>query len=215
MWQMILTWFRGIRLLRHPVLVRDLGERLRRLREIEAIRIRFPQSTLSDGVVLAGYREGSLDLAPSAGIAQGSILAFGSESNGFGAIRIGGGSWVGEYNNLRACGGGNIVIGTDCLVSQFCTLVAGNHSAAAERPIIEQGVDPRRLGVTLNDDVWLGAGTTILPGVVVGRGAVIGANSVVNCDIPPYEIWAGSPARRIGNRQERPPGVVEAAVNKA
>jgi acetyltransferase-like isoleucine patch superfamily enzyme len=208
MWQMVLTWLRGIRLLRDPILVRELGRQLFRLREIEGIRNQFPQSIISDQLVLVGYRFGNLDLAPLAGISHGSILAFGSESNGVGSIRIGRGTWLGEYNNLRACGGGNIVIGANCLISQFCTLVAGNHASDPERQIIEQGVDPTRLGVTIEDDVWLGAGTIVLPGVVVGQGAIVGANSVVNSSIPEYEIWAGSPARRVGSRRESSPSVV-------
>lgn len=54
--------------------------------------------------------------------------------------------------------------------------------------------------VTIGKDVWIGRGVTILKGVTIGDGAVIGANSVVTNDIPPYEIWAGVPARFIKKR---------------
>jgi acetyltransferase-like isoleucine patch superfamily enzyme len=208
---MIRNWLRGLALLRHPELVASLGGQLTRLREIGSIRREAPQSKFSDRVVLIGYLRERFELGPSATVSDGSILAFGDELNGFGSIRIGRRSWLGEYNNLRACGGGNIVIGADCLISQFCTLIAGNHAAAADRPIVEQGVDPARLGVTLDDDVWLGAGVIVLPGVTIGRGAIVGANSVVNRNVPPYEIWAGSPARQIGSRQQCPSGVVRMA----
>lgn len=52
-----------------------------------------------------------------------------------------------------------------------------------------------RLKIVVEDDVWIGANATILPGVRIGRGAIIGAGTVVNQDVPPY--IAGAPARFI------------------
>ena len=54
--------------------------------------------------------------------------------------------------------------------------------------------------VTIEDDVWIGAGSIILPGVTIGTGAIVGAGSVVKRDVPSYAIVAGSPARQIGTR---------------
>ncbi|WP_019987883.1 acyltransferase [Rudanella lutea] len=51
--------------------------------------------------------------------------------------------------------------------------------------------------VRIEDDVFIGAHSTILKGVTIGRGAVIGAGSVVSRTVPPYEIWAGNPAKFI------------------
>lgn len=45
----------------------------------------------------------------------------------------------------------------------------------------------------------IGAGSVILPSLTIGEGAMVGAGSVVTKDIPPYEIWAGNPAKRIGS----------------
>ena len=52
----------------------------------------------------------------------------------------------------------------------------------------------------IGNDVWIGCNSTILRGVVVGDGAVIGANSLVNKDVPPYAIVVGSPAKIIKYR---------------
>jgi galactoside O-acetyltransferase len=49
--------------------------------------------------------------------------------------------------------------------------------------------------VEVDDDVWLGAGAVVLPGVHIGRGAVVGAGAVVTRDVPPFSIVAGVPAR--------------------
>ena len=52
----------------------------------------------------------------------------------------------------------------------------------------------------IGNDVWIGSNVSILRGVTIGDGAVIGAGAVVTHDIAPYEIWAGVPAKRIGQR---------------
>lgn len=56
------------------------------------------------------------------------------------------------------------------------------------------------LNIIIKSDVWIGSGVTIISGVTIGVGAVIGAGSVVTHDVPPYEIWAGNPAKKIRNR---------------
>lgn len=51
--------------------------------------------------------------------------------------------------------------------------------------------------VVIEDEVWIGAGVTILPGVKIGRCSIIGAGSVVTSDVEPYSIYVGSPAKKI------------------
>ena len=55
--------------------------------------------------------------------------------------------------------------------------------------------------IVIKDDVWLGSNVTILKGVTIGEGAVIAAGSVVNKDLEPYSINAGTPSKVIGYRE--------------
>jgi acetyltransferase-like isoleucine patch superfamily enzyme len=54
--------------------------------------------------------------------------------------------------------------------------------------------------VEIGDRAWIGARAIILPGVRIGEGAVVGAGAVVTRDVGPFEIVAGNPARKIGER---------------
>jgi acetyltransferase-like isoleucine patch superfamily enzyme len=197
---MMRSWIRGLMLLRSPELVRELGEQQRRLLELEALRGSCPGARISSGVRLLGHAPGRIEIGAESSVSEGTILSCGDEANGYGRIEIGANTWLGQYNNLRA-GGGAIRIGRDCLLSQFCTIVASNHGVARSATIRSQDPDASRRGVTIGDDVWLGAGAVVLPGVALGRGAVIAANAVVTHDVPAYEIWGGVPARRIGTRE--------------
>lgn len=58
-----------------------------------------------------------------------------------------------------------------------------------------------RLGdVVIEEDVFIGVGSIICNSVTIGKGAIIGAGSIVTKNIPPYQVWAGNPARYIKNR---------------
>ena len=56
--------------------------------------------------------------------------------------------------------------------------------------------------IVIGDDSWIGARVTILPGVNLGRGVIIGANSLVIHDCPPFTVWAGSPARLLHKMEQ-------------
>lgn len=73
--------------------------------------------------------------------------------------------------------------------------------------ILTHFLDPTQKGrmfrmgkVVIEDDVFIGCNTVICNAVTIGKGAIIGAGSIVTKDIPPYEVWAGNPARYIKDR---------------
>lgn len=68
--------------------------------------------------------------------------------------------------------------------------------------------------IVVEDEVWIGADVTILPGVHIGRCAVIGAGSVVTGDVEAYHIYAGVPARKIRDIRTGEPGAVKQAGEK-
>ena len=112
---------------------------------------------------------------------------------------------------------GNVRIGANCIFSYNIYAATGMH-VIRERPswLIKDQDDAfatERLGETvwIDDDVWIGWGVYIRSGSHVGRGAVIGANAAVMSDVEPYAIYAGAPARKIGQRLDfAPPREIDA-----
>lgn len=92
----------------------------------------------------------------------------------------------------------NVKIGDDCLLAPFVYIVDSNHGINKNELINLQKneVNP----IVIENDVWIASNVTILKGVTIGEGSVIAANSVVNQNIPPYEVWGGTPAKKIKNR---------------
>lgn len=56
--------------------------------------------------------------------------------------------------------------------------------------------------ITIHNDAYVGANCTLMPGVTIGEGAVVGANALVNKDLEPWGIYVGSPAKKIGEREK-------------
>ena len=94
---------------------------------------------------------------------------------------------------------GKITIGDYCMIANNCNLIATNHGYLDNiKPMFIQDVYGGP--ITLEEDVWLGANVVVCPNVKIGRGAIIGANSVVTKDIEPFSIAGGIPAKHIKYR---------------
>jgi len=79
-------------------------------------------------------------------------------------------------------------------IAAFVRLLTDNHSIENVRA----RVGPVRYDpIVVEDGAWIGAGATVLPGRRIGKGAIVGAGSVVARDVPPNTVWAGNPARML------------------
>lgn len=91
-----------------------------------------------------------------------------------------------------------ITVGDNCLIASGCKFVDHSHGFKLDMLINSQ--KGSREEIIIESDVWLGCNAIILEGVKIGQGAIIGASSLVNKSIPANEIWAGIPAKKIGER---------------
>jgi acetyltransferase-like isoleucine patch superfamily enzyme len=94
------------------------------------------------------------------------------------------------YCTLKISVGNNVKIGGNCVCydTDFHSL---NFLERRDRKLDSE--KSKSLPVVIEDDVFIGAHSTILKGVTIGKGSIIGAGSVVSKSIPPNEIWGGNP----------------------
>lgn len=113
------------------------------------------------------------------------------------ALSIDDNSGIGEFSEIY----GDVRIGKNVMMGTNCIIYTRNHRFdRLDIPMCEQGFDMVK-PVIIEDDVWIGGRVTILPGVHVGTGVVIGAGAVVTKDVPEYSVIAGVPARIVKKRK--------------
>lgn len=118
-------------------------------------------------------------------------------------LSYGGNIEIGNYSSINPYtmiyGQGNITIGSYVRIAAHCVLIPSNHIFSdISKPIYQQGLVNK--GIVVEDDVWIGCGVRILDGVVIAKGCVIGAGSVVTDSTEPYGIYVGVPAKKIKSR---------------
>lgn len=113
-------------------------------------------------------------------------------------VSIGENCSFGDYLHLTCIN--KITVGNNVLTGRWVTITDNSHGTT-DLPSLHEPPIHRRLyckgPVTIGNNVWIGDKATILPGVTIGDGAVVAANSVVTKDIPPYSVAAGNPAKII------------------
>jgi serine acetyltransferase len=147
-----------------------------------------PKSTIQMPVVVHGSRR----------IAIGADVFLGADSwlNVLGEqalLEIGDGTRISGHCVISAVD--HVRLGRHVLLGRNVFITDHNHGTTEPNtPIGDQDLQSIAL-VYIEDNVWLGQHSVILPGVRVGRGAVVGANSVVLDDVPPRSVVVGAPAR--------------------
>ena len=95
---------------------------------------------------------------------------------------------------------GKLIVKKYSSIAADCTVITQNHKSTVSIP--QSWLDVNHINdvekdMIIEEDVWVGHGTTLLYGARLGRGCIVGANSLVNKEIPPYAVVAGCPAKII------------------
>jgi acetyltransferase-like isoleucine patch superfamily enzyme len=109
------------------------------------------------------------------------------------------GSNFGVNSGCYINGLGGIEFGSYVLLGSNVTISSGLHSIDdAFPPVFSRQSIPKK--IIICDDVWIGSGAIIMPGVYIAKGTVIGANAVVTKDTEEYSVMVGSPAKKLRSR---------------
>jgi acetyltransferase-like isoleucine patch superfamily enzyme len=193
-------------------------------RWLAALRAAVSGARVHPSAALLGARS-QIHLGRGATIGQRCVL----RADGRGEVTLDAGVWLARDVEIetetqvrigarttvqRRCSiNGTTRVGADCIFAPDVFVSSGTHPFRhiPHLPIREQEQRLAASGasadapVWIQDDCWIGAHAVIAPGVTIGKGCVIGANSVVTRDVPPYTVAAGVPARVIGHRLEWTP----------
>jgi acetyltransferase-like isoleucine patch superfamily enzyme len=128
-----------------------------------------------------------------------------------GSIKIGSYCYVGDHTRIWSATG--VTIGNQVLIAHSVNIhdndshpqsASHRHHQAVEIfagcdfDMTDVGMAP----IVIDDDVWIGFNSAIMKGVTIGKGAIIGAATVITKDVPPYAIMVGNPARQVGTSSE-------------
>ena len=152
----------------------------------------------------------NVEIDPRAFIARGGRVTLGEGTviragvmllPSSGSISIGNKTSINQYTVINGQGG--VTIGNSVMVAAFVAMFAANHNFDDPAlPILEQGTSTKG-GIKIEDDVWIGTHAVILDGVIIGRGSVIGAGTVVTKNVLPYSVVVGVPGKIVRSRAPR------------
>ena len=152
------------------------------------------QVTIDDQVVLdaKGAANRGITLGQGVFLGRGTILSCKD-----GDITLGDHVNIGFHSEIFS--GSSVTVGRHGLFAAYTYLVGGGHEfERGDLAVLEQPRSSR--GITLGDNVWLGAGAKVLDGVCLGDDVVVGAGAVVTSDLPPGAVAVGIPARVVRTR---------------
>lgn len=113
-------------------------------------------------------------------------------------VNIGYDTYIGNHCNIRS--DENISIGHGCHFGQFVSILDGGYKFKNTKTAVSRK-DYETRSVNVGNDVWLGVGVVVLPGVTIGDGAIVGAGAVVTKNLPAFSVSVGNPARVITYRK--------------
>ncbi len=129
-----------------------------------------------------------------------AYISAGSSKNLRKDLMLGAHSFIGSECVIQS----KVRIGRYTMLAQRASIIGADHRTDVPGvPMIFAG-RPDVPETIVGDDVWVGFGAIIMQGVKIGDGSIIGAMAVVTKDVPPFEVWAGVPARKIADRFPNP-----------
>jgi acetyltransferase-like isoleucine patch superfamily enzyme len=146
-------------------------------------------------LIYQNHDGGPINIGPRVAISRNTVI----QTEKGGRVTVGENTRF-QANCFLSAAQGSIRIGANVGIAPYCAFYPHNHGTAAGNPISSQPLDVKG-DIVVEDGAWLGHGVTVLSGVRIGRGAVIGAGSTVASDVPDGAIAWGVPARKIMNRK--------------
>lgn len=154
---------------------------------------------IEDGASIQAVSENGIHFGDNVTICQNVVIRpsgfYGGELGK--GLRMGRNSSIGAFSYIGCSG--QISIGNYVMIGPRCTMIAEQHIFSDINEIIQkQGVTQK--GISIEDNVWIGANVTILDGVTIKSGCVIGAGAIVTKSTESNGVYAGVPARKIKER---------------
>ena len=104
---------------------------------------------------------------------------------------------IGCRSTIMTMGNSRFIMKRGCLTAEGLVVVTSNHRQHIGQFLQGNNEDNEYKDIIVEEDVWIGINVTLLAGAHIGRGAIIGACSVVTKEIPPYAVAVGNPAKVI------------------